>query len=152
MIVYRITLAAYSTRLIASGNPARWNSKEIKMIYTAESRALACLENIVHRNSKGLQNHFRVMLINIPDNILIQKITETDMIKDWKEFNKMAFTQSLGDNWIRTGNTAVLKVPSAVVTGDSNHLLNPAHKDYPSIKLLSSQPFEFDDRIKKNLS
>lgn len=150
MIVYRITLAAYSTRLIASGNPARWNSKEIKMIYTAESRALACLENIVHRSSKGLQNHFRVMLINIPDNLLIKNITETDLIKDWKDFNKMTFTQSLGDNWIRSGETAVLKVPSAVVTGDSNYLLNPAHKDYTSIKLLNTLPFEFDDRIKKN--
>lgn len=152
MIVYRITLAIYSTKLVASGNPARWNSKDVKMIYTAESRALACLENIVHRNSKGLQTNFRVMQINIPGNILIEKITEADMIKDWKEFNKMPFTQSLGDKWTRTGKTAVLKVPSAVVTGDFNYLLNPAHEDFPSIKLLSTQPFEFDDRIKKKLS
>lgn len=150
MIVYRITLAIYSTKLVASGNPARWNSRDVKMIYTAESRALACLENIVHRNSKGLQRNFRVLQISIPDSILIEEIKEADMGKDWKEFYKMPLTQSLGDKWIQDGKSAVLKVPSAVVAGDSNYLLNPSHKDYPSIKLLSTQPFEFDERIKRN--
>jgi RES domain-containing protein len=151
MIVYRITLAIYSTKLTASGNPARWNSKDVKMIYTAESRALACLENIVHRNSKGLQSNFRIMQISIPDNISMEEITETDMVSEWKEFYKMPYTQAVGDKWIHSAKTAVLKVPSVVVNGDSNYLLNPAHKDFGSIKLIKTLPFEFDERIKKNL-
>ena len=151
MIVYRITLAIYSTKLTASGNPARWNSKDVKMIYTAESRALACLENIVHRNSKGLQSNFRIMQISIPDNISMEEITETDMVPEWKEFYKMPYTQALGDKWIHSAKTAVLKVPSVVVNGDSNYLLSPAHKDFGSIKLIKTLPFEFDERIKKNL-
>lgn len=79
MRVYRISLAIYSTKLLASGNPARWNLKDVKMIYTAQSRALACLENIVHRDSKGLQKNFRIMEIDIPDKIKIEKIKETDL-------------------------------------------------------------------------
>jgi len=150
MTVYRVSLVIYSTKLLASGNAARWNSKDIKIIYTAESRALACLENIVHRNSKGLQKNFRIMEIDIPDKIKIERIKETDLVSDWKDFYKMAYTQQIGDRWIDSLKTAVLQVPSAIVSGDFNYLLNPAHKDFSSIKLLSSVPFEFEERIKKN--
>lgn len=149
MRVYRISLAIYSTKLLASGNPARWNSKDVKMIYTAQSRALACLENIVHRDSKGLQKNFRIMEIGIPDEIKIEKIQETDLIADWKNFYKMPYTQQIGDDWINNSKTAVLQVPSVIVSGDFNYLINPAHKDFSSIKLLSAVPFEFDSRIKK---
>jgi len=148
MIVYRISLAKYSTKLIASGNPARWNPKDTKVIYTAESKALACLENVVHRNSRGLQKNFRQMNIAIPDEIEMEEIKLTDLKTDWKEFARMPYTQSIGDEWIRTGKTAVLKVPSAIVPGDSNYLLNPAHKDFSKIKLLKTLPFQFDSRIK----
>lgn len=120
------------------------------MAYAAQSRALACLENIVHRNSKGLQKNFRIMEIDIPDKIKIERIKETDLVSDWKDFYKMAYTQQIGDKWIDSLKTAVLQVPSAIVSGDFNYLLNPAHKDFSSIKLLSSVPFEFDERIKKN--
>ena len=149
MRVYRISLAIYSTKLLASGNPARWNSKDVKMIYTAQSRALACLENIVHRNSKGLQKNFRIMEIDIPDKIKMEKIRETDLVTDWKDFYKMPYTQQIGNDWINSLKTAVLQVPSVIISGDFNYLINPAHKDFSSIKLLSTVPFEFDDRIKK---
>jgi len=149
MRVYRISLAIYSRTLLASGNPARWNSKEVKMIYTAQSRALACLENIVHRDSKGLQKSFRIMEIDIPDKLKIERILETDLIADWKNFYNIPYTQQIGDDWITSLKTPVLQVPSVIVTGDFNYLINPSHKDFSSIKLLSAVPFEFDSRIKK---
>lgn len=150
MIVYRITLAIYASRLIASGNPARWNSKDIKLIYTAQSKALACLENVVHRNSNGLQQNFRVLFIDIPDHLPVAEIKEDDLRHGWQEFEHMPYTQALGNEWIKTSETVILKVPSAIIKGEFNYLLNPAHKDYNSIKLLKEEPFKFDNRIKKN--
>ena len=148
MIVYRISIAKYSTKLIASGNPARWNSKDIKVIYTAQSNALACLENVVHRNSRGLQKDFRQMNIAIPDAIEMEEIKETDLKPEWKDFLQMPYTQSIGDAWINAAKTSVLKVPSAIIPGDSNYLLNPSHKDFIKIKLIKTIPFKFDSRIK----
>ncbi|HEY5464120.1 MAG TPA: RES family NAD+ phosphorylase [Hanamia sp.] len=148
MIVYRISLAKYSTKLIASGNPARWNPKDTKVIYTDESKALACLENVVHRNSRGLQKNFRQMNISIPDEIGMEEIKEIDLKAGWKDFLQMPYTQSIGEAWIKAGKTPVLKVPSAIVSNDSNYLLNPAHKDFSKIKLLKTLPFQFDSRIK----
>ena len=135
--------------LLASGYPARWNYKDVKMIYTAQSRALAYLENVVHRNSRGLNKNFNVMQISVPEEIILQEIKETDLIKGWKDFDKMPYTQSLGDQWVRESKSTILKVPSAIVSGDSNYLLNPGHNDFKKIKLERTEPFEFDDRIKR---
>ena len=54
MLVYRITKTMYADRLVASGGAARWNSRGQFVIYTAATRALACLENVVHRSGEGL--------------------------------------------------------------------------------------------------
>ena len=50
MEIYRICLAKYASELVASGNPGRWNLRGQLVIYAAGSRALACLENVVHRS------------------------------------------------------------------------------------------------------
>ncbi len=152
MMVYRITLAIYASRLAASGNPARWNSKDIKMIYTAQSKALACLENVVHRSSNGLQQNFRVLFIEIPDTVLVEEIKEVNLMTGWQQFEKMPYTQSLGNQWLKSAKTAILRVPSAIIMGEFNYLLNPAHEDYGSIRLLKEEPFKFDSRIKENMA
>lgn len=151
MKVYRITLTIHSSNLFASGYPARWNFKDVKTIYTAQSKALACLENVVHRNSKGLQKNFSVMEIFVPDDLAVLEIKESELISSWKEFDKMPYTQALGSEWTRERKSAILKIPSAIISGETNYLLNPAYKDFKKIKLLKSVPFEFDNLIKGNL-
>ena len=86
MQVYRITLAKWSTELVASGNPARWNSKGKFVIYTAATRALACLENVVHRSGEGLDSGFNVMVISIPPKIIIKEIALTELPDDWHNY------------------------------------------------------------------
>ena len=148
MIVYRITLAKYARALFASGNPARWNFRDIKMIYAAESKALACLENVVHRSSKGLQDHFKLMYIEIPDDLQITVLQETDLKKGWSQFKNMPYTQQNGSLWIKENATAILQVPSVIIKGAFNYLLNPSHKDFSNTRLLKSEAFTFDSRIK----
>ena len=90
------------------------------------------------------------MQIYVPDDIILTEIKEADLVPGWKGFNNMPYTQSLGDEWVQKAKGCILKVPSAIVSGDANYLLNPEHKDYKRIKLLNTEPFEFDDRIKGN--
>jgi RES domain-containing protein len=147
MIVFRITLAKYADQLIASGQAARWNSKDIKVIYTAESRALACLENIVHRNSRGLQEHFRIITIDIPDSLKVVVINPSDLATDWQRFENSPYTRGVGDKWVKEGASAVLRVPSVIVPGEYNYVLNVRHKDFGKIKYRGSERFEFDGRL-----
>ena len=97
-MVYRITVAKYAGRLAASGSPARWNSRDVNVIYTAATRALACLENIVHRNSIGVDAIFRTMLINIPDHLHIETINKADLPTAWRRYENMTTTQQIGDD------------------------------------------------------
>ncbi|WP_335337998.1 RES family NAD+ phosphorylase [Pedobacter sp. PACM 27299] len=60
----------------------------------------------------------------------------------------MSYTQELGENWVRNEKTALLKVPSSIISAESNFLLNPNHADFKFIKLLKFEPFVFDKRIK----
>lgn len=57
----------------SSGRAGRWNSNGHFMLYTASTRALACLENIVHRRSIGRDELFKITLIEIPDDLKIKK-------------------------------------------------------------------------------
>ena len=149
MLVYRIALAKYSVGLIASGRAARWNPNDIEMIYTASSRSLACLENVVHRNQIGLTMAFNIMTIKIPDNIGISHIKITDLPPDWQNFNQMPLTQSIGEKWITEKKSAILAVPSSIIDEEINYLINPRHDDFKKIKLVKTMPFAFDQRIKQ---
>lgn len=149
MLVYRIALVIYADKLIASGRAARWNPNDVKMIYTASSRSLACLENAVHRSQAGLNQLFKVMTIECPDNLPIKTINLKDLAENWADYDQMRLSQQIGEKWIRENETAILRVPSSIIDEEVNYLLNPGHKDFKSIRLTKSQPFIFDKRLKQ---
>lgn len=148
MQVFRISLTNYAKALTASGRAARWNPNDVAVIYSAASRSLACLENVVHRNQFGLNSAFQVMTIEIPDDLSVASIPLKKLSADWVSFENMSLTQELGENWIKEEKSAILQVPSSIIPGESNFLINPNHPDFKLIKLLKSEPFIFDKRIK----
>ncbi len=149
MLIYRITKAQYADRLVASGGAARWNSRGRFVIYTAATRALACLENVVHRSGEGLQETFRVMVIDVPDELPVETIAPETLPPHWFDFANYGECQQLGDAWLYRGKSAVMRVPSAIIGQEWNYLLNPAHPDFASIALVRTEAFVFDPRIKQ---
>ncbi|SOD81964.1 RES family NAD+ phosphorylase [Spirosoma fluviale] len=148
MLVYRITKAIYADRLVASGGAARWNSRGQFVIYTAGTRALACLENVVHRSSEGLMDNFRVMVINVPDNLSIDTVDRELLPDNWSDYWQYGVCQQIGGEWLEKRRSAVLRVPSAIIPDEWNYLLNPAHPDFLHITLVNTEPFSFDPRLK----
>lgn len=148
MLVYRICLEKWSKELKASGAGGRWNSKGRFVIYTAATRALACLENLVHRSGEGLNNKFKVLTIEIPQSIKISEVNIKNLPEGWYEFAQYNDCRCIGDEWINKNETAVLKVPSAIIPAENNFILNPSHKDFKRIKILRCDDFNFDPRIK----
>jgi RES domain-containing protein len=148
MLVYRIALTRYADSLKASGRAARWNPNKVEVIYASSSRSLACLENVVHRSQLGLNQLFSVMTIEISDSIKTEIIKPDSLPGDWKEFYRMPFTQAIGERWVEDNKTAVLQMPSSIIDGELNFLLNPSHPDFKHIRLIKTEPFLFDTRIK----
>ena len=149
MEVFRITHARYANQLHASGRAARWNGAGQEVIYTAGTRSLACLENVVHRSAKGLSSQFRVMVIYVPDALYQEVIRESLLPQNWYESIDVAGCKALGDAWLVKGRSAVLQVPSAIVPSETNYLLNPVHPDFTQIQLIATERFRFDQRIKQ---
>ncbi|MEX0996882.1 MAG: RES family NAD+ phosphorylase [Flavobacteriaceae bacterium] len=152
MKVYRLSRKKYSGDLSGKGaalSGNRWNSKGVEIIYTSESRALAMAEVLVHLPVYLLPQDFEMLEILIPDAIQIKEIYQNSLPEMWNGFPHHPKTQFIGDNFIRTNEQAVLKVPSAVVQGDFNFLLNPFHKNFHKIKIIAHTAFTFDNRFFK---
>ena len=143
MEIYRITLKKWSKTLKASGFPGRWNSKGVFVIYTSSTRALASLENLVHRSGEGLNKVFKTMQIKIPNNLKVQEIKQSQLSRNWFKYENYSECQKLGDKWIEESKYPVLKVPSAIIKKEHNYLLNPNHKLFQKIKITTIEDFQF---------
>ena len=151
MIVYRLSKEKYKNDLSGIGAEkfgGRWNNKGTRIVYTAESRALASLEIAVHTPFNIIPKDYYLSAIEIPDNGIITYNQEKLKNKNWKSIPPINFTQVEGDNFIKN-NGFILKAPSAIVQGDFNYLINPVHKRFSEIKILESELFSFDNRLFK---
>ncbi len=152
MKVFRLARKKYKIELSGKGaaqSGNRWNSKGTEMIYCSESRALAMAEVAVHLPLGLLPNDFVMMEIEIPALVKVKTIASASLPVGWNNFPHGPATQKIGDEFIRKSSTCILKVPSAVVKGDFNYLINPAHKDFGKIKLVDHSDFPFDNRLLK---
>jgi RES domain-containing protein len=147
MIVYRISALKYANSLLSSGIEARWNRKGQKVIYTSESRSLACLENVVHRSQRGLMGLFKTLVIEVPDDLKMEIIEKKTLPEGWSHFEKYRVCQEIGSAWFLSGKTAILKVPSSLVPEENNYILNTLHPDFKSIRLVGTEEFNFDSRF-----
>ncbi|WP_151088459.1 RES family NAD+ phosphorylase [Hymenobacter baengnokdamensis] len=148
MEIYRICLAKYAGELVASGNPGRWNLRGQFVLYAAGSRALACLENVVHRSGEGLNNRFKVIRIEVPDNLLVEDLPLAQLPPDWQPTSAYARCQPLGADWYRRQAAAVLRVPSSIIAHEHNYVLNTRHPDFGKVRIVGWEDFAFDPRIK----
>jgi len=152
MQVFRLSRKKYTSELSGSGaskSGNRWNSKGIEIIYCADSRALAMAEVSVHLSLIFLPKDFMMMEINIPKTIDISVVHEKDLPSNWDYFPHPNKTQKIGDAFILTNKYCIMKVPSVVVKGDYNYLINPRHKDFGKINIQHIYPFLMDKRIFK---
>ena len=152
MKVFRLSRKKYANDLSGKGAALfgyRWNSKGIEMVYTAESRALAMAEVAVHLTLATLPEDYMMIEIEIPGTVAIEEIDINDLSSGWNTYPHMLETQLLGDSFARSMKACVLKVPSAVVKGDFNYLLNPNHPAINKIKIVNTSRFPFDRRIFK---
>lgn len=128
----------------------RWNSLHTRLVYTAESRALAILEIAVHLVlSEDLPADRYYAEIDIPATLTIQEVKIENLPDDWSSKAPTLTTQTIGDDFVFENKAAILKVPGSIVPQECNYLLNPNHPDARKIKVITKTPMLFDLRFKK---
>jgi RES domain-containing protein len=108
----------------------RWHDPGIPVVYCSESRALATLEQLVLVHRNRLPPHFVCFGVEIPDDLPIRRVRIGDLPAEWRHHPGPSELRNIGTRWAESGESVVLQVPSAVVPGEHNFLLNPRHPDF----------------------
>jgi len=125
----------------------RWNTPGTAMVYTAQSQALAVLEILVHLDRAEILKAYVLMEVSF-DAGLVEELDPAALPQNWKEDSAPAEVKALGDAWVANATSAVLRVPSVIVPGESNFLLNPNHPGFRKLKFGPPTPYQFDPRLK----
>ena len=124
----------------------RWNGRGVRVVYASTSLALAAIETFVNLEPNLLPKDPVSIEGEIPRTLPMAKIRLKSLPPDWHTSRDESLRHH-GDEWIASGKTAVLLVPSAAVSGEWNLLLNPAHPEFARIKFNATTPFQFDSRM-----
>jgi RES domain-containing protein len=150
MIVYRITHKDFSNKLIPSGIENRWNLAGQFVIYTSASKALACLENLVHASGETLGNDLYLCLeIFIPQSAGTTIISLKDLPADFTGEEGKLVTTEIGNEWYISNSNLLLQVPSAIIPSENNIIINTRHNDFRKVKIKAREQFKFDIRLIK---
>lgn len=126
----------------------RWNAKDVPMVYLSGAVSLAILEVLVH-SGKLDQLASKVMLsVSFrPEDVRVVEAAE--LTARWFDDETAAETRRIGDEWVRSTETPILKVPSAVLPVEFNYLLNPAHPHFARIRATATakQKLPLDPRL-----
>jgi RES domain-containing protein len=125
----------------------RWNGRGTAVVYASETLALAALELLVHCDPALLPDDLVAIALEIPDGVARRRLEVADLPRTWRLFPAPESLARMGDEWARSLGSAVLSVPSAVVPGERNFLLNPAHPDFGRIRARRPEKFALDARL-----
>lgn len=142
----RYDLSGYGAFLVGG----RWNLPGLALLYTAETRALAMLEVLVHLPAGDLPDDMYLLTLDVPDAVSREEIALTELPTDWQRLTQPLPTAVLGHAWLQASRSLALRVPSVLVPQEHNLLLNPAHPEFAQVRLAAEpEPFFFDERLRK---
>ena len=125
----------------------RWNSVGVAMVYCSENLALAALEILVHTQPVTMRGRFRAFRVAF-DESLMTRVDLNRLPKGWNAQPPASISKQIGDEWIKSGRSAVLAVPSVLVPLERTFLLNPKHPDFPRIRVKDIGAFALDPRLR----
>jgi len=123
----------------------RWHSPGRAIIYCAEHPASALLEILAHldvANLAALPDGYQLLEIDVPDAVEIESLP-----LKWQSDD--ASTQAIGDRWLASRSSALLRVPSALVPKVWNYLINPSHPAAALLEITTAVRYPFDTRLFK---
>ena len=127
----------------------RWNGSGTAMVYAAESRALACLETIVHLNAGGFPSNRYLVDVVIPDDVwaAAEILDAAALPVGWDAAPAGAVSIDTGTAWVSSARSALLIVPSVIVPEERNILINPHHRDAARLTARKLRKWLYDPRL-----
>lgn len=158
MILYRFSRKEHGGDLSGKGAElygGRWNSKGVPVVYCAETRALAVTEIIAYTPPGLIPEGYVLNIIEVPEENSSEEspsycsLAPETLPENWKKYPHGKETKQLGDALLKERKCLLIQVPSALVSGEFNYLLNPQHPNFSQVKVLEVLPFNFNERLFK---
>jgi RES domain-containing protein len=149
MTLYRFSNKNYGVDVNGEGarlNGGRWNTKGFSVVYTSITISLSLLELVIHSASyEEIQSNL-LMKIEIPDNF-VTPLANLTLKANWQ--HDPGYSRFIGDSFLSSKKSLLLKVPSAIIPEEYNVLINPLHPEIKKVKIADASPFQFDTRLFK---
>lgn len=88
---------------------------------------------MVHAVSYEQLMYFRYIEISFAES-MVKSISEEDLPEDWRGNPPLQSIQKIGDGWLSSKASPVLKAPSALIPVGFNYVLNPDHPDFNQVE------------------
>jgi RES domain-containing protein len=126
----------------------RWNRPGTPMVYTSTSRALACLETVVHLAKVPLPLNRYLVEIRVPRELWEAATTvDAPRLIGWDAEPAGKVSLDWGTAWARGVRALLAIVPSVIVPEESNVLINPAHPDAVRLRSAKVRRWMYDGRL-----
>jgi RES domain-containing protein len=129
----------------------RWNHAGIPVVYASGTLSLAALELFVHftRRDITISGSLLAIPVLIPRTIEAMEVRVEDLAPGWNTSPPPDYTRDIGTEWVRSGASPLLRVPSAIIPEEQNLVFNVKHPDFAAITVGDPRPFTLDDRLWK---
>jgi RES domain-containing protein len=117
------------------------------MVYCSENLALAALEIVAHIQPVRIRDKLRTFRVSF-DQSLMETVDLRKLPKHWDAQPPGPASKKIGDEWVRSGRSAVLALPSVLVPLERTFLLNPKHSQFAKIKIADAGEFVLDPRLR----
>jgi RES domain-containing protein len=122
----------------------RWHTRPRPVLYASEHPALAMVEVLAHMrlSFNNIPLMLKLIAIDVADNVTV---TATPTLPKGWQANEPT-SQTLGNQWLDSGASLLLPVPSALVPHATNYLINTRHPQATTHLTETIEPFWFDKR------
>ena len=93
----------------------------------------------------NLPKSYRLLKVAVPDDLSIEALSASDLGETW--VNDETLTRTVGDQWLASKRSLLLRVPSAIAPETLNVLLNSAHEDARRLRIVSHREYPWDLRL-----
>jgi RES domain-containing protein len=124
-----------------------WNSIGTPMVYCSANIALAALETLSFIRTGSLPFNRYLIRIEVPDDIWEMREAPNPLPANWDAVPSGLTSRMAGDDWIASGRTPLLEVPSVIIPDECNILINPLHPAVARITATTVRRWAHDPRF-----
>jgi RES domain-containing protein len=132
----------------AADHPGRWNGRGTRVVYLSESLAGATLEWFAYAlNARPGREYVYFEVSASSEQVL--ELENQSLPEDWNTYPHPVSTQAIGDGWVQSDASTLLRVPSVLVPESFNVLFNPQHPQAAKLTWGEPRALWFDGRLQQ---